>query len=316
MGSALRAVSVIIPTYNCARYLGEALDSVASQTYRDLEIIVVDDGSTDGTPQLLARYGSAVRVVSQPNLGLPAARNAGIRAAAGRYLALLDADDIWLPEKLAVQMAHLAQHPDCAWICTDWESFDETGLLEASGLRRYPAWRDPDSCRALVKADFVNCSSLLLRRDCFDLAGRFDERLRAAEDTEFWVRMATRYPLCCIPRSLVRRRMRADSLSHDRVMISTYGALARRLILQHCRRHRPDLVPLARQLLAKHEYAAGRACFEAGRLHQARGYLLRAAAAGAEPIPAGLYAAACCLPPGAVRLVRRLKRRVAWLRTR
>ncbi len=96
------AVSVIIPAYNCSVYLPEAIESVLTQTYTDIEIIVVDDGSTDDTPEVVAPYLDRIRYIRQSNKGLPAARNTGIRASGGEFVALLDGDDSWLPEKLAL----------------------------------------------------------------------------------------------------------------------------------------------------------------------------------------------------------------------
>ena len=104
-------VSVIIPTYNSGTYVTETIDSVLNQTYPHREIIVVDDGSTDDTPEQVRRYGSAISYIRQSNSGVGAARNTGLRAASGHYLAFLDSDDLWLPEKLAVQLDHRGTAP-------------------------------------------------------------------------------------------------------------------------------------------------------------------------------------------------------------
>lgn len=117
-------VSVVMPSYNCAQYLAEAVDSALAQTYRDFEIVVVDDGSKDNTEEVARRYGSKIQYIKQENRGLPGARNTGIRASSGEYIALLDADDSWFPEKLARQIPSLPIRrsawfiPICAWFTT------------------------------------------------------------------------------------------------------------------------------------------------------------------------------------------------------
>ena len=114
----LPLVSVVIPAYNCERYLGRAIRSVLAQTYPRIECIVVDDGSTDGTAEVIDRFGSAVRAIRQENGGAAAARNAGIRTATGRYIAFLDADDYWLRNKLELQIHILEKNPDLVLIST------------------------------------------------------------------------------------------------------------------------------------------------------------------------------------------------------
>ena len=105
-------VSVIIPTYNRAKYITSAIDSVLSQTYNNIEIIVVDDGSNDSTREVLYRYGNKIRYVYQENLGVSAARNRGIELSKGEWIAFLDSDDVWFPKKLSVQMEHISERPE------------------------------------------------------------------------------------------------------------------------------------------------------------------------------------------------------------
>jgi glycosyltransferase involved in cell wall biosynthesis len=137
-------VSVVIPAFNAARYLGEALDSVFGQTLTDLELVVVDDGSTDETPQVVQGYGSRVRYVRQPNAGVASARNRGVAESSGRYVAFLDADDVWLPGKLERQLEALAARPS-ARVCHS--DFDLMGAGTApAGLR----WRLKPTARSIL----------------------------------------------------------------------------------------------------------------------------------------------------------------------
>jgi glycosyltransferase involved in cell wall biosynthesis len=200
-------VSVVIPAYNAAAYLGETLRSVQAQTYRNIEILVVDDGSTDDTAAVAARFG--VRSLTQPNQGQAAARNAGIRAANGRYIALLDADDLWEPEKLQLQVALLEQ-TGLAWAyCDGYEFASDTGQTsyQFSGVYTLHAG---DILRPLLLVNCIVAATPLIRRDVFDAVGGFDEAplLRRREDWDMWLRIAARYPVGVVARPLVRYRVR------------------------------------------------------------------------------------------------------------
>ena len=134
----MKTISVIIPAYNYARYLAEAIDSALGQTYAPLEVIVVDDASTDDTPRVLAAYGQRIRAIRQPNGGAGAARNTGIAAARGEYVAFLDADDVWLPRKLELQMALFDADPALGLIhggkgATDGIQYDALAFLNDNG---------------------------------------------------------------------------------------------------------------------------------------------------------------------------------------
>jgi glycosyltransferase involved in cell wall biosynthesis len=182
-------VSVVIPSYNYGRYVTEAVDSALGQTYRDLEVIVVDDGSTDDTRERLAPYGDRIRYIYQENRGLPGARNTAIRASRGEWIALLDADDLWHPEKTEVQLRAARAHGPCAVI----------GSTPVDGAMPEHLPPDPE-VRRLGLRDFLlatpfGTTSALIRRDCFDEVGLFDERLRAVEDRDMWLRIAARLPI-------------------------------------------------------------------------------------------------------------------------
>jgi glycosyltransferase involved in cell wall biosynthesis len=201
-----RLVSAIIPTYNYAHFVGRAVSSVLAQTYADLECIVVDDGSTDDTEQVVATFGAAVQLVRQRNQGLSAARNTGIRAARGRYIAFLDADDAWHADKVSQQVALLDSHPDTAvvgcgvrHVSADGETLDERAFdAQASDLRT--------QLRRIAVRDFWvggSGSGALMRRDVFDEVGLFDTSLKAAEDWDMWLRLAARYTIRNVQAALV-----------------------------------------------------------------------------------------------------------------
>jgi glycosyltransferase involved in cell wall biosynthesis len=210
-GANSPAVSVIIPSFNRAWCLGEAVDSVLAQEFRGFELIVVDDGSTDGTPRLLAAYGDAIRVLRRENGGVSAARNAGIAAARAALIAFLDSDDLWLPGKLAQQVAFFARHPE-ALICQTEETWVRNGRRVNPGKRhrkRGGMIFEPSLALCLVSP-----SAVMVRRELFDRVGLFDETLPACEDYDLWLRVACRHPIHLIDSPLiVKRGGHSDQLS-------------------------------------------------------------------------------------------------------
>jgi glycosyltransferase involved in cell wall biosynthesis len=189
-------VSVIIPAYNCERYVREAIESVLAQTYTDYEVIVVNDAATDGTAALLSEYEKAgkVRVVThERNRGLAATRNTGIRHSRGRFVTFLDADDVWRPEKLQYHMSILEQHPEVMLVSNNGLRFADGEAVEFPPLPEVPELR-PVSWRRLVMGSCpLSGSNATVRRECLDEVGLFDEELRAAEDRDLWMRIARRF---------------------------------------------------------------------------------------------------------------------------
>jgi glycosyltransferase involved in cell wall biosynthesis len=205
-------VSVIIPTYNRAALAREAVASVLAQSFRDFEVVVVDDGSSDHTVEALAPYAAQVRLRRRENRGgVSAARNTGIAAARGEWLAFLDSDDLWLPEKLARQMAYLAEHPE-RQICQTEETWVRRGVRvnqprthrKIGGRLFFPS----------LERCMVSPSAVLLYRRLIELHGGFDEDLPAAEDYEMWLRLSWRYEIGLVSEPLViKRGGHADQLS-------------------------------------------------------------------------------------------------------
>ena len=225
-----RTVSVIIPTYNRAHYLGEAIESILNQDIRDcrIEIIVVDDGSTDNTKEVLGKFGNRVRYIYQENGGAGSARNRGIDEATGEWISFLDSDDRWLPGKLALQFKVLDAFPGYNAIHSEFQIFDETGILENRGLEYWlndPSalerieWNKIYSKRyesvdyniyavngsfaiytgnlfaAQLKANCVSNWTLLVRRDCLQKEMRFAENYKLNEDYWFICKLAERCDL-------------------------------------------------------------------------------------------------------------------------
>ncbi len=198
-GNRAPAVSVIIPTFNRASVLDRAVASVLGQTFTDFELIVVDDGSTDETDRVLARSGARLRVHRQGNQGVSAARNAGIRMARGKWIAFLDSDDCWLPEKLERQIAFFRDHPD-AGICQTEEIWIRNGRrVNPKRRHRKPSgWIFIDALNLCL----VSPSAVMIDRALIDAAGGFDETFPACEDYDLWLRIALHHPIHLIDEPL------------------------------------------------------------------------------------------------------------------
>jgi glycosyltransferase involved in cell wall biosynthesis len=232
-------VSVLISTYNRKDLLCEAIDSALSQNVPEMEVIVADDGSTDGTAEELHRRypdESILRYVPLPHRGLPAAtRNAALMQARGRYVAFLDSDDLWCVDKLALQVAALEKHPDIGW------SFGRARFLYEDG-RRGPSTHAPWLYRSgwvlkrLLKGNFVPASSVVVRKELLDTLGPFDEdpSLRAAEDYELWLRLSHRSRALALPQVLILYRLHttnASSTTNDQPTWAALESASKKLVL-------------------------------------------------------------------------------------
>ena len=198
---ALQRVSCIIPTYNRAEKCVRAIRSILDQDYPEREVIVIDDGSTDGTEEAVrGQFGKGIRYERQERRGVSAARNRGIELAQGEWIALLDSDDEWLPQKLTRQVEFFQQHPDFL-VCQTDEIWIRRGrrVNPMKKHRKYGGWIF-DKCLPLC---IVTPSAVMMHRRLLEQVGDFDETLPACEDYDLWLRIAARYPLELIPEKLV-----------------------------------------------------------------------------------------------------------------
>ncbi|MEA2104055.1 MAG: glycosyltransferase family A protein [Candidatus Cloacimonadota bacterium] len=207
----MKKVSVIIPTYNCP-YLGEAIESVLTQTYKNIEIIIVDDGTTNNLKISLEKYKNRIKYLYQENSGPAAARNLGMKNATGDYIAFLDADDIWLPEKVEKQLAIFEENSDFGFAYCDNYFITKTGKTIENYIRKVK----------LVKGDilldffldfFLITSGIILKRECLEKTGLFDEQLPVGEDFEFFLRLCRHYKAGVVKKKLYNRRVWQESLS-------------------------------------------------------------------------------------------------------
>jgi len=203
-------VSVIIPTYNRRNLVREAIASVLAQTYHDFELIVVDDGSDDGTAAVVQEF-DRVRYVFQPNRGVSAARNRGVALSTGAMLTFLDSDDLWQPHKLERQVAFFTAHPE-ARVCQTEEIWLRHGVRVNPHKKHRKV--EGDIFARSLELCLVSPSAVMLRRELFEQMDGFDESLLACEDYDLWLRIAVREPIYLIETALViKRGGHADQLS-------------------------------------------------------------------------------------------------------
>jgi glycosyltransferase involved in cell wall biosynthesis len=270
----LPLVSTVIPTFNRRALIERAVDSALAQSYGRQEIIVVDDGSTDGTAELLERrYGDLVRCVTRPNGGVSKARNTGMALARGELIALLDSDDEWDPTKLEKQVDFLRSRPDFGMVLTDVRRVDRQRRTIDVFHRRDVIRTDGDVLLDVLRNPALVPASAMFRRDVFEQLGGFDESLATAEDLDFHLRAAAAFKIGVIEECLTIAMRGHEGLSNAATSDSDYTRVVEEFLAEHGAR-----VPAAdrrKALFATYVRNAGSA-FRSGRVVEARSYLARA----------------------------------------
>lgn len=267
-------VSVIIPTLNCARFLPAALESAFAQTWRDVEVIVVDDGSTDNTDAVIQPYLPRVQYLRGDGRGPSAARNLGMRAARGEIFAFLDADDRWLPEKLERQVARFADPKVGLCYADCWREYED-GRPRHRVLESRPLAAEGWCLGELIQSGFIFLNTAVLRRACADDVGWWDESFITHEDREFWLRIARRWKLALVREPLGIYFQRSGSLTSREDLLSLNEARLWEKVLLDPPPDRTARIAAERALTRAY---VRRATFlrSAGRRSEARSLLARA----------------------------------------
>ncbi len=307
-------VSALLTCYNAAWCVDRALDGLLAQTRAPDEIVVTDDGSTDDTVErIVSRLGTRAKLLRLPHQGLTRSRAAAFAAASGDWLAMLDADDRWLPEKLERELAAARRHPDARWIVSDAVYVSEAGVLRESWLSHY---FDPvrelsgDLLPALIERSFVLPSASLVAADAYRASGGFDPSFVYSQDYDLFLRLAARCPGVVLP----------DRLAH---YFASPGGMSRRLEERHRDnlrlmeriergelRREPRIERSGARRVAALSFDVGMICMRSGRIEEARGLLGRAAGRGSPWPRRAVALAAAMLPAFMVRAFARL----GWVR--
>ena len=199
-------ISILIPTYNNGKYISQAIESVYAQNYDNMEIIVVDDGSTDNTKEVLKQYKD-IKYFYVEHKGIPFVRNLALEKSQGEYIAFLDSDDYWLPEKLNIQMQYFKEHPDCEIVFTKYKNFfeEEKIKIDKRAIRE----------KELEAVEYKILPTALIKKTLFEKYGVFDENFQTGEDTELIYRMGKRGVSfdCCIDKVLYMRRLHGNNIT-------------------------------------------------------------------------------------------------------
>ncbi len=228
-------VSVIIPCYNAEKYISETLESVFNQTFKDYEVLLIDDGSTDNSLSLVReQYGGRVRIFTQKNKGVAAARNVGLAQSVGEYLSFLDADDIWLPEKLELQTQFLDVNKEVDLVYSDTYEFnDAKGVFPKTWFQKRKHFTG-SVFKEIFIANFIPTLTVTIRKTCLLDSGYFDEDLDllGCEDGNLWMRIALNHKIGCLEKPLGKYRINPGGLSHRRVEINKGGIKSHQRILK------------------------------------------------------------------------------------
>ena len=263
-------VSVIIPTFNRALMVIEAVESVLAQKFDDFEIIVVDDGSKDDTQNRLLAYKNRITFLSQKNKGVSAARNTGVKNAKGEFIAFLDSDDLWLPDKLSVQTDFFINQNRGALICQTEEVWIRKGL-RVNPCRKHQK-RDGFIFSESLHLCLVSPSAVMLKRSFFEKTGGFDENLPACEDYDLWLRVSCRYPIFLIDTPLIVKRGGHDGQLSAQPCLDRYRIQSLQNLLE-----KEPLTDLqreeARAVLAKKCAIYSQGCLKRGKTEEAKQYM-------------------------------------------
>lgn len=262
-------VSVIIPTYNRGWIVKESIDSVLAQDFNDFELIVVDDGSTDNTSEILNSYRQDINVICQGNRGVSAARNAGIAKASGRFIAFLDSDDLWLPDKLSLQVDFFNSNPS-ALICQTEEIWIRNNVrINPKIKHKKPSGMIFEPSLALC---LVSPSAVMIKRSLFEEVGLFDETLPACEDYDLWLRISCRHPVHLINTPLIIKRGGHDDQLSASSGLDKYRIRAIQKIIESDLLSASQFKAAIKTLQEKCAiYSAG--CRKRGRIEEANYYL-------------------------------------------
>lgn len=306
-------VSVVIPAYNSMKYLPETLDSVFAQTHQNLEVIVVDDGSKDHTEEFMKTYPHPVVYIKQENKGLAGARNTGLKAVTSEFVAFVDSDDLWEPEKIAVQLDVLRRHPEAAMVYSRMSYIDQFSQKTDSSYDC--ECHEGMIFERLFEGNFIPVSSVLIRKSCVDRVGFFDGRWKGCEDYDYWLRVSVDEPIAFVDQPFLKYRVHSDNMSKNSLMMA--GAIVgvlERVMATYGSRY-PSILKSGLKRLAPIYEVLGMEYYYRNDLINARRYLLKSLRAGRPTGQRVFYGLMSSMPSAVVARLKSIKRAIKRKKT-
>ena len=267
--------SVILPCFNGARWISRVVESILAQTYKHFELVIIDDGSTDNSQEIIASYlrDERIRYIFQKNRGFSATINRGIAESSGCLIGFIGQDDLWMPNKLEFQVKYFSKHKDVALVCSDYYTIDSEDRIIGMVNPKVPAFPSKQELiKQLFLNNFIGFETVLVKRKCFDVVGLFDERMIAFSDHDMWLRIAGRFDIAYLDLFLVRKREHELQLSKATDIVLKDEFL---LVMKATDRY-PFLKEVERKKLASLYYSWGLMLLQKGNAEEGKQKLLKA----------------------------------------
>ena len=261
-------VSVIIHTYNNEKFIGETIESVLNQTYKDYEIIVVDDGSVDGTRDALLPYMHGIRYHYKENGGIASAKNAGISLSHAEFVAFLDHDDLWVPDKLMLQMECFIENPQAGLVYTKYTSFKNGKELRTKPEKGYSGW----IFKELLSKSFIQTSTVVVKRECLDAVGPYDETFSLGDEYDMFLRISKKFQCGFIDKGLTRYRVHDTNASNNDFLFDNENLGVYKKVYNNCTDLDGVEKKILRKRIARYSMKVAEGLYHQGKLEESKEY--------------------------------------------
>ena len=265
-------VSVIIHTYNNEKFIAETVASVLNQTYKDYEIIVVDDGSVDGTRDVLMPYMQKIRYHYKENGGIASAKNAGIGLSQAEFVAFLDHDDLWVPDKLQLQMEHFNENPQIGLVYAKYTSFRDGKELRTKPEKGYSGW----IFKELLSKSFIQTSTVVVKRECLDAVGPYDESFSLGDEYDMFLRIARKFQCSFIDKSLTRYRVHDTNASNNDFLFDNENLGVYKKVYNNCTDLDGVEKKILRKRIARYSMKVAEGLYRQGKQEESKKYQMEA----------------------------------------
>lgn len=301
-------VSVIIPLYNGEKFISETTESVLAQTYKNMEIIIINDGSTDGSHEKIKPYLNRIKYIYQENKGISVARNKAILNSTGEYIAFLDHDDLWKPEKITLQVQYLDQHQDVGFVHTNLSIMRDTKITKEI-FQTEKRNREGDCFNELLLGNFINMLTVMVRRKCLEQVGIFDPDIKVIQDYDLWLRIAKHFRLGYINKPLAIYRIHDSNISKNKIRLTLeeIKLIKTMLRLYPGLREKIGIERIKQRFLTLY-YEVAYSLFKMRKLAESRRYFFEVWKISPFKIDCLSYLMATIFPLSIVKFIKRIKR--------